>query len=120
VNILERHTTEGSSGPKHRTVADAGLFPKPSLPVRKCRKSASTVVTVITGSPYKQQLEMKQNKSKQPKLKTEVFESHDGTGTSKKPRPAEVKRQEDWFCKICEISVYARRDTVHEMQALGA
>jgi hypothetical protein len=81
VNIIERPTTEGSNGPKYRTVADAGLSPKPSVPVRKCRKSASTVVKVITCSLYKQQLEMKQNKSKQPKPKTEVFESHDGTGT---------------------------------------
>jgi uncharacterized protein YfaT (DUF1175 family) len=60
------------------------------------------VVAVITGSPYKQQLEIKQNKSKEPKLKTKVSQSHDGAGTSRTLKSAKVKRQDDWFCKICE------------------
>jgi hypothetical protein len=72
MNALEGPTTGGSSGSKYRTIADAGLSPKSSVPARKCRKSAPSVVAVITGSPYKQQLEIKQNKSKQPKLKTKV------------------------------------------------
>jgi ribosomal protein L19E len=60
------------------------------------------VVAVITGSPYKQQLEIKQNKQKQPKLKTKMSQSHDGAGTSKTLKSAKVQRQDDWFCKIRE------------------
>jgi hypothetical protein len=105
VNTLERPTTEGNSGPKYRTVADAGLSHKPLVPVRKCRNSASTVVTVITGSPYKQQLEINQNKSKQTKSKTEVFESHDGTGTPINLGPQKFRGKKTDFARYARISL---------------
>jgi transcription elongation factor Elf1 len=51
---------------------------------------------------------MKQNKSKQPKLKKEIFELHAGAGTAKKTKVSKVQKQGDLVCKICE----ERYDTI--------
>jgi hypothetical protein len=99
VNILHRATNDGSNGPKYGAVADSGLTPESSVPVRKCGNSASTAV--ITGS-IRKQLEANMNKSKHLTLENYMFESNGGARTLKSTKLTKVQKQDDRVCKICE------------------